>query len=127
MSARYSDGHDNPYLAAAQTHTASISEIMQVIVLLQLVPRLQALHLHYPGATPSYKTWNNPVYQLTILPPTLRDFTYEWRFPCNWIDIDNLLSLLRLPSVRSITIPGWLESRLTTTQLALLSVAAGTS
>lgn len=123
------DESEPPFLAATQSSFAvsdsCVTEIMQVILLLRLVPRLEALHLPFAHMPRSPMLSIYPAYQLETIPSTLRDFTYQWNDPANWIDIENLLSLLGMPRIRSIVIPGWFESRYTAVDAG--ADAAGTS
>ncbi|KAL0639486.1 hypothetical protein Q9L58_001515 [Maublancomyces gigas] len=123
------DEGEPPFLAAARSRfalgDARPPELMQVILLLRLVPRLEALHLPIARMPLSLMSSINPVYQLETIPPTLRDFTYQWNAATNWINAGNLLSLLGLPRIRSIVIPGWFESGYTAVDAG--ADAAGTS
>lgn len=102
-----SGGYDLPNPAAARAHLmlgdTSISEIRQVVLLLQLMTCLQALHLPRLHESRIVSFWPEPL-QLTVLPPTLRDFTYEWPAPFNLIELENMLTVLRLPRIRSIVL-----------------------
>lgn len=94
-------------IAAARCHPMlgdrAFSKISLLVLLLPLMPRLQALHLpllHHPRRI-AY--WLDPLHPDT-LPPTLRHFTYEWPVPIDFITLENLLTILRLPHIRSIVI-----------------------
>lgn len=121
---------DLPILAAARAHSllgdTPLSEISQVVLLLQLMPRLQALHLPLVHEPLSCSFRQNPLH-LKILPPTLRDFTYEWPAPSNLIGLGNLLTILRLPRIRSIVVDQICQSDLTDAENTLTATAAGTS
>lgn len=121
---------DLPILAAARAHfnlgDTGISEIRQVVLLLQLMPRLHALHLprlhHHVGSV----ICSHPLH-LETLPPTLHDFTYEWRAPWNLLDLENLLTILGLPRIRSIVVDHISQSYFTDAENILIAAAAGTS
>lgn len=91
-------------------------ERIQVALLLHLVPRLEVLISRF-----------NPAYQLNTFPPTLRDVTYEWPTPIHRIHIKTLLSLLRLPRIRSIAIPSTFGLRLPTNATAGDAAEPGSS
>lgn len=103
----------------------SISEIRQVVLLLQLMPRLQALHLPRLLESRSTLFWPKPLH-LKVLPPTLREFTYEWPAPNNLIELENLLTILRLPCIRSIVVHTSIHIY-TEAAKTLIAAAAGTS
>lgn len=119
-----------PILAAARAHfnlgDTRISEIRQVVLLLQLMPRLQALHLpHLHHEVRSAITSHRQ--HLETLPPTLRDFTYEWPAPRKLLHLENLLTILGLPRIRSIVVDSISQSSFTDAENSLIAAAAGTS
>lgn len=124
-----------PFHAAVRSRFAlgdtTLSDVKLVSLLLQLLPRLQALHLPLPYVSPSCRFSPHHPYMMETLPlpPTLRRFTYEWYAPANWINIENLTSLLRLPRITSIATHVTLGQLLigTPTALGAFAAAAGTS
>lgn len=124
------DGCDLPTLAAARAHLmlgdTCISEIRQVVLLMQLMPRLQALHLPRLHQSGSVSPWPKPV-DLKVLPPTLRDFTYDWPASSNLIELENLLTIFRLPRIRSIVINELSVELSRDTATTRIAAAAGTS
>lgn len=120
---------DDQLIAAARAHPMlgdkAVSKISLLVLLLPLMPRLQALHLpllHHPR---SISYWLNPLRPDT-LPPTLRHFTYEWPAPIDFITLENLLTILHLPHIRSIVIRD-ISNQSFPDDTKTLSAAAGTS
>lgn len=121
---------DLPVLAAARAHFmlghTPFSDISQVVLLVQLMPRLQALHLPRLHESGNISVWPRPLH-LKVLPPTLRDFTYQWPAPTNLIGLENLLAILRLPRIRSLVVHQMSMNIYTEAGKTLLASAAGTS
>lgn len=111
-------GYDLPNPEAARAHPmlrgTHVSEISQVDVLLQLMPRLQSLHLPRLYCQGAARTWANPLH-LDTLPPTLRHFNCQW--PA--LTTANLLTILRLPRIQSVVLHTICGSPITAAELTL--------
>lgn len=121
---------DDQLIAAARAHPMlgdrAFSKINLLVLLLPLMPRLHALHLpllHHPR---SISYWLDPLRPDT-LPPTLRHFTYEWPAPIDFITLENLLTILRLPRIQTVAVRGISKSSFTAAETTLTAAAAGTS
>lgn len=110
-----------------------LSEVRCVVLLMRQLPHLQALHLlrSKDCAEPRTLLELNPSLDaLDTIPPTshsLRDFTYQWTVPTDWIETTNLLTLLRLPHIRSIDLSSLPRFGLSPDEAALVTAAAATS
>lgn len=122
---------DVPFRAAARIRfalgrTTALSEIKQISLLLQLLPRLEALHIRVSFETANLKI-STPMERYQYLPRTLRDFTYDWCASKNWITTENLLGVLLLPRIRSITISQLFSQPFPDAERVRATAAAGTS
>ncbi|KAL0636970.1 hypothetical protein Q9L58_004073 [Maublancomyces gigas] len=84
------------------------SQGAQLMLLLDLLPRLHDLHITPPNSRDCFTRFLNPIVAMETLPrglQSLRDIHYERTVNSSVVQSKRLLLLFKLPSIRSIDVP----------------------